>query len=153
MHYIPLSWTSPPCNLLFLNLGLYGLVQATVGVGTVLIWDFCVAYTRGGGVPLSACPRPRSPACPQVDMPVLVEDTCLCFHAMKGLPGPYIKWFLDKLGHDGLNKMLQGFDDYSAYVNPPSSTLQRVASFLRSPCPIALAALHLCVLPCTSPVS
>ena len=50
MHYIPLSRTSSPCNLLFLNLGTYGLARATVGVGTVLIWDFCVAYTRGGGV-------------------------------------------------------------------------------------------------------
>ena len=49
MHCIPLFWTSSPCDLLFLNLGLYGLVQATVGVGTVLIWDFCVTYTRGGG--------------------------------------------------------------------------------------------------------
>ena len=28
----------------------YGLVQATVGVGTVLIVYFGVAYTRGGGV-------------------------------------------------------------------------------------------------------
>ena len=28
----------------------YARVQATVGVGTVLIWDFGVAYTRGGGV-------------------------------------------------------------------------------------------------------
>ena len=27
----------------------YGLVQATVGVGTVLIWDFSVAITKGGG--------------------------------------------------------------------------------------------------------
>ena len=27
----------------------YARVQATVGVGTVLIWDFGVAYTRGGG--------------------------------------------------------------------------------------------------------
>ena len=25
------------------------------------------------------------------------------------LAGPYIKWFLDKLGHDGLNKMLGTF--------------------------------------------
>ena len=50
MHYITLSCTSSPCNLLFLNLGIYSLVQATVGVGTALIWDFCVAYTRGGGV-------------------------------------------------------------------------------------------------------
>ena len=49
MHYIPLFCSSSPCNLLFLNLGVYGLVQATVGVGTVLIWDFGVAYRRGGG--------------------------------------------------------------------------------------------------------
>ena len=35
-------------NLLFLNLGVYGFAQATVGVGTVFMWDFCVAYTRGG---------------------------------------------------------------------------------------------------------
>ena len=41
MHYIPLSCTSSPCNLLFLNLGVYGLVQATVGVGTVLIRYYC----------------------------------------------------------------------------------------------------------------
>ena len=64
----------------------YARVQATVGVGTVLIWDFCVARTKGGGsgqhstsashgVALS-CPPPlhhypppplrRSPAPPQV---------------------------------------------------------------------------------------
>ena len=30
----------------------YGLVQATVGVGTVLIWDFSVAIPKGGGVPV-----------------------------------------------------------------------------------------------------
>lgn len=34
----------------------------------------------------------------------------------QGLPGPYIKWFLDKLGHDGLNAMLEGFSDRSAYA-------------------------------------
>eukprot|EP00743_Colponemidia_sp_Colp-15_P007538 GILK01008150.1.p1 GENE.GILK01008150.1~~GILK01008150.1.p1 ORF type:complete len:189 (-),score=20.23 GILK01008150.1:83-649(-) len=48
--------------------------------------------------------------------PVIVEDTSLCFNALKGLPGPYIKWFLDKLGHDGLNRMLMGFEDKSAYA-------------------------------------
>lgn len=30
--------------------------------------------------------------------------------------GPYIKWFLEKVGHDGLNKMLEGFEDKSAYA-------------------------------------
>ncbi|ORX99178.1 inosine triphosphate pyrophosphatase-like protein [Basidiobolus meristosporus CBS 931.73] len=48
--------------------------------------------------------------------PVITEDTCLCFNALQGLPGPYIKWFLGKLGHDGLNKMLAGFEDKSGYA-------------------------------------
>lgn len=47
---------------------------------------------------------------------MLVEDTSLGFHAYKGLPGPYIKWFLEKLGHDGLNKMLVGFGETSAFA-------------------------------------
>jgi len=47
---------------------------------------------------------------------VMTEDTSLCFHALNGLPGAYIKWFLDGLGHDGLNKMLQGFGDNRAYA-------------------------------------
>lgn len=46
--------------------------------------------------------------------PVIIEDTCLCYNAMKGLPGPYIKWFLDKLEPEGLHKMLDGWDDKSA---------------------------------------
>ena len=52
----------------------------------------------------------------QVDGAVMVEDTSLCFNALDGLPGPYIKWFLEKVGHEGLNKMLAGFGDYSAYA-------------------------------------
>lgn len=46
--------------------------------------------------------------------PVIVEDTGLAFRALGGLPGPYIKWFLAKLGHDGLNRMLAGFEDKGA---------------------------------------
>ena len=52
----------------------------------------------------------------EVSGPVITEDTCLCFNALSGLPGPYIKHFLEKTGHDGLNKMLDGFDDRSAYA-------------------------------------
>lgn len=48
--------------------------------------------------------------------PVMVEDTSLCFNALGGMPGPYIKWFLDSCGHDGLNRMLAGFEDKSAYA-------------------------------------
>eukprot|EP00163_Fabomonas_tropica_P022537 TRINITY_DN3930_c0_g1_i2.p1 TRINITY_DN3930_c0_g1~~TRINITY_DN3930_c0_g1_i2.p1 ORF type:complete len:189 (+),score=34.37 TRINITY_DN3930_c0_g1_i2:15-581(+) len=52
----------------------------------------------------------------EVQGPVIVEDTSLCFNALQGLPGPYIKWFLKKLGHDGLNKMLAGYEDKSGYA-------------------------------------
>ena len=38
------------------------------------------------------------------------------YHALKGLPGPYIKWFLQSLGHEGLNKLLAGYEDKSAYA-------------------------------------
>ncbi|KAI0503288.1 inosine triphosphate pyrophosphatase-like protein [Xylaria bambusicola] len=46
--------------------------------------------------------------------PVLVEDTCLCFNALNGLPGPYIKWFMKSIGHEGLNNLLVAYDDKSA---------------------------------------
>ncbi|XP_078004379.1 inosine triphosphate pyrophosphatase isoform X3 [Phascolarctos cinereus] len=51
-----------------------------------------------------------------VQGPVLVEDTCLCFNALGGLPGPYIKWFLEKLKPEGLYQLLSGFEDKSAYA-------------------------------------
>ena len=80
--------------------------------------------------PASPCPAPPRPASPtdppspaqcalaavRVGGPVICEDTCLCFNALGGLPGPYIKWFLDKCGHAGLNGMLDGFADKSAYA-------------------------------------
>ena len=45
-----------------------------------------------------------------------MEDTCLCFEAYHGLPGAYIKWFLAKVGLEGLNKMLAAYDDKRAYA-------------------------------------
>ncbi|XP_008804447.3 inosine triphosphate pyrophosphatase [Phoenix dactylifera] len=52
----------------------------------------------------------------KVNGPVLVEDTCLCFNALNGLPGPYIKWFLQKTGHEGLNNILMAYEDKTAYA-------------------------------------
>lgn len=47
---------------------------------------------------------------------VMCEDTLLCYNALQGLPGPYIKWFLAKLGHQGLNDLLAAYSDKSAYA-------------------------------------
>jgi len=49
-----------------------------------------------------------------VKSPVLVEDVSLTFTALKALPGPLIKWFLETLGNDGLCKLMGGFEDKSA---------------------------------------
>jgi inosine triphosphate pyrophosphatase len=54
-------------------------------------------------------------AAKEVNGPVLIEDTSLCFNALGGLPGVYIKWFVEKLGNDGLSKLLEGFEDKTAY--------------------------------------
>jgi len=55
-------------------------------------------------------------AAKEVNGPVIVEDTCLCFNALGGMPGPYIKWFLDKLKPEGLHRLLTGWEDKSAYA-------------------------------------
>ena len=44
----------------------------------------------------------------------IVEDTSLYFEAMKGLPGPLIKWFMKTVGNDGLYKMVEAFGNFNA---------------------------------------
>lgn len=50
----------------------------------------------------------------EVKSPVLVEDTSLVFTALKQLPGPLIKWFLQEVGNEGLCRMLDQHTDRSA---------------------------------------
>ncbi len=45
---------------------------------------------------------------------VLVEDVSLECAALGGMPGPYIKWFLDNTGTEAICRMLDGFADRSA---------------------------------------
>lgn len=45
---------------------------------------------------------------------VMIEDTCLGFRALNGMPGPYIKWFMKAVGAEGLHQMLVGFEDKRA---------------------------------------
>ena len=52
----------------------------------------------------------------QLNGPCITEDTALCFEAMNGLPGPYIKHFLAALGPAGLNTMLEGFPTKAAWA-------------------------------------
>ncbi|VEU38719.1 unnamed protein product [Pseudo-nitzschia multistriata] len=46
--------------------------------------------------------------------PSLIEDTSLEFHALGGMPGPYIKWFQERLQSVGLWRILTAYEDKSA---------------------------------------
>lgn len=49
-----------------------------------------------------------------VRSPVLVEDQGLVFTALNGLPGPFIKFFVEQTGQEACCRMLDGFTDRSA---------------------------------------
>lgn len=69
-----------------------------------------------GSDPVAIAKEKCKLAADEIQGPCLTEDTSLCFNALNGMPGPYIKWFLENCGHDGLNRMLDGFDDRTAYA-------------------------------------
>ena len=50
----------------------------------------------------------------QLKKPLIVDVTALCFDALHGLPGIYIKHFLEKLGREGVVKLLHPYSDKRA---------------------------------------
>lgn len=66
------------------------------------------------GLAADVCREKCREAAKRIQGPVVVEDTSLEFNALNGLPGPYIKWFLDAVKPEGLYRMLAGFEDKSA---------------------------------------
>jgi non-canonical purine NTP pyrophosphatase (RdgB/HAM1 family) len=49
-----------------------------------------------------------------IKAPVLVEDTSLSFVALNGLPGTFIKFFVDEVGLEATCRILDGFSDRTA---------------------------------------
>ncbi len=68
------------------------------------------------GDPIEIAKEKCALAAKEVGGAVITEDTSLCFTALDSLPGPYIKWFLEKCGHQGLNDMIAFTDDKSGYA-------------------------------------
>ena len=66
------------------------------------------------GEPEAVAAAKARAAAAAVGGPVLTEDTSLCFSALHGLPGVYIRWFLEKLGPEGLERLLAGHADKGA---------------------------------------
>ncbi len=53
-------------------------------------------------------------ACEKTGKTVFVEDTALCFNAWNGLPGPYVKDFVKKVGVETFPKLVSSFEDKTA---------------------------------------
>lgn len=68
------------------------------------------------GDPVDIAKEKAALAAKNVNGAVITEDTSLCFSALNDLPGPYIKWFLDKNGLEGLNDMISFSEDKSGYA-------------------------------------
>lgn len=49
-----------------------------------------------------------------VGAPVLVEDIGLEFQALGRLPGPFVKWFIEDMGLEGMCRLLDGYNDRAA---------------------------------------
>ncbi len=49
--------------------------------------------------------------------PVIIEDTSLVITAMNGLPGPFIKWFLDTLGAEKICRLADLSHDRGAVAS------------------------------------
>ncbi len=45
---------------------------------------------------------------------ILIEDTSLYLSCLPGLPGPFIKWFLQSLGCEGLYQLTKHYDNFEA---------------------------------------
>ncbi|XP_055343586.1 inosine triphosphate pyrophosphatase-like [Paramacrobiotus metropolitanus] len=68
------------------------------------------------GEPAEVARKKCLEAARQVHGAVICEDTSLCFRALNGLPGPYVKWFVEKIKPAGLVTLLAGHADKSAFV-------------------------------------
>ena len=47
---------------------------------------------------------------------VIIDDISVSFPAIGGLPGPYIKSFLEALGEEGLYKLISHYQDHTCYA-------------------------------------
>jgi inosine triphosphate pyrophosphatase len=53
----------------------------------------------------------------QLNIPLIVEDVSVECDALGGLPGPYVKDFLRKLGSDGLAALVHKYENHHAQVS------------------------------------
>ena len=113
----PVSTGAPSVKqVLFITGNAHKLMEVRGMMGDSLVIDpVDVDLDEYQGDPLEIAANKVKTAYAQIGAPVIIEDASLCFNALGGLPGPYIKWFMEKIGLAGLIQMLVGFGDKTAY--------------------------------------
>jgi inosine triphosphate pyrophosphatase len=81
------------------------LREATKHIKNIKIDYFDLDLNEYQGTPESVAIDKIKDATSEIPFLALIEDTSLSFNAYKGLPGVYIKHFLEKLKPSGLYKM------------------------------------------------
>lgn len=66
------------------------------------------------GTPEEIAKEKARTACKMTGRAVFVEDVSDCFHALGGMPGPYVKDFLKAMKLEDIPKLLDSFEDKSA---------------------------------------
>jgi len=106
-------------KLTFVSSNLNKIKEVNMILGGKYPWELIchnVDLTEPQATPIEVSRAKCAQAALLCEGPVIVEDTSLCFNALNGLPGPYIKWFYEAIGNEGLVKLLDGYEDKSGYA-------------------------------------
>jgi inosine triphosphate pyrophosphatase len=75
-----------------------------------------IELTEIQGLPEEIIVAKAKEALEKIQKPLVVEDVSVSCSALNGLPGPYIKEFLMRLGDAGLAQLIHKYEDHSAQV-------------------------------------
>lgn len=91
-------------------------VREILAVSPLVINSASLDIPELQGTPESVAIAKCKAAFAKILRPVIIEDTSLCFNALSGLPGVYIRDFYERLGNTGLSALLSGHTDKTAYA-------------------------------------
>ena len=92
----------------------WGVTNMNVDLDEVQSADPVVVATKKARAAVSVLREKAARGEAELPRFAMVEDTCLCFRALGGLPGPFVRYFMEKVGPSGLHRLLAGFEDKHA---------------------------------------
>lgn len=103
-------------EIIFVTGNIDKLNEAKLILSDYVIKNIKIELTEHQGEKEDIIKKKAKLAAQKLGKPCFVDDTSLSFDALNGLPGVYIKTFLEKLGNKGLIKLIKGYDNKTAYA-------------------------------------